>query len=142
MKRKAILLFFAVGLTIAVADGASSQLIKKNVKRLRPCRTEALAVNLLVPCGGGYSFTSSHATNHFAIALLLIMVFGKRFRQIKWPLLLWAASIAYGQVYVGVHYPIDVIAGGLLGSLIGVGVAYLYYTAEGRIFSSTNNEIA
>ncbi len=141
MKKRVILVLLAAGLTIAVADTVSSQLIKKNVERLRPCRTEGLEVNLLVPCGGGYSFTSSHATNHFAIALLLIMIFAKRYPRIKWPLLLWAASIAYGQVYVGVHYPFDVLTGALVGSLIGISIAYLYRRADQYFFPSISNEI-
>ncbi len=141
MKKRVVLVLLAAGLTIAIADTVSSQLIKKNVERLRPCRTEGLAVNLLVPCGGGYSFTSSHATNHFAIALLLIMIFAKRYPQVKW-LLLWAATIAYGQVYVGVHYPFDVLTGALVGSLIGIGIAYSYRWADHYFFPSTSNEIA
>ncbi len=119
--KKGWVLLLALVATIGLADIVSSHLVKKNVQRQRPCQHEELQqrVYLLIPCGGGYSFTSSHATNHFAIAGFLILTLGKRFRQIRWPLLLWAASIAYGQVYVGVHYPSDVIAGALLGLLIG-----------------------
>jgi len=110
-------------LCFAAADFSSSQILKKQVQRLRPCNDPALAaqVQLRVPCGSGYSFTSSHAANHFAVALFLIGVFGDLNRWIRPSLLLWAGSIALSQVYVGVHYPGDVLCGGLLGSLIGWG---------------------
>jgi len=87
-------------------------------------------VRLLVHCGRAYSFTSSHAANHFAIAVFISLTLGLLYSWIKWPLLLWAGSIAYGQVYVGVHYPLDVIVGSLVGIIIGYLVAKLYLSAE------------
>lgn len=118
----------ALGLTVGIADGTSSHLIKKNVKRVRPCNdTEMQAdVNLLVGCGKGYSFTSSHAANHFAMATFIALTLGLLFPWLRWPFWLWAGSIAFGQVYVGVHYPLDVLAGSLLGILIGLAVALFY----------------
>ncbi len=123
-------------LCFAVADFTSSSILKKQVQRLRPCNDPALAaqVQLRVPCGSGYSFTSSHAANHFAVALFLIGVFGHLNRWIRPILLLWAGSIALSQVYVGVHYPGDVLGGGLLGSLIGWGGARLMQPLDGQFF--------
>ncbi|RZL15228.1 MAG: phosphatase PAP2 family protein, partial [Pedobacter sp.] len=72
-----------------------------------------------VPCGSGYSFPSAHATNHFGIAVFLILVFYKKWKPILPLGLLWAFSIAFAQVYVGVHYPVDIICGSLLGTLLG-----------------------
>lgn len=125
---KALYFILAAALTVAIGDPVSSRLIKKNVKRERPCREASLSreVKLLVHCGGGYSFTSSHATNHFAIGVFLFLTIGRLFRSWRWLLLLWAASIAFGQVYVGVHYPLDVLVGALIGSLIGWLVFLLY----------------
>lgn len=120
-KRGLVLVLFAIA-TVGAADMASSKLVKPIVQRVRPCNDVGLQfeVRELVHCGGGYSFTSSHATNHFALATFLYLVLGAlRKKWIRWALLAWAASIAYGQVYVGVHYPLDVIAGAILGSLIG-----------------------
>ena len=125
---KALYFGLAIGLTVGIADTLSSQVIKKNVERLRPCNDPELKaeVQLLVRCGGGYSFTSSHATNHFAIAFFIAFTLGRLYRSIRWPLYFWAGSIALGQVYVGVHYPLDILIGGLIGALIGYTVAYWY----------------
>ena len=126
--KKGFILFAFAILTIGIADTLSSKVIKKTVQRIRPCNDPAMAnfVDLKVKCGGGYSFTSSHATNHFALAIFLIFTLGKRFRWIKWVLLTWATTIAYGQIYVGVHYPLDVISGAILGILVGTLVATFY----------------
>ncbi len=119
--QKAWFIIFGLLVTIGVADFTSSQIIKKSIKRVRPCKEAQLQDNLhlLVRCGSGYSFTSSHATNHFAIAGFISLIFVGHFRWLHLLIWMWAASIAYGQVYVGVHYPMDVIAGAILGGLIG-----------------------
>ena len=113
-------------LTVGVADSTSSHLIKKQFQRIRPCNQEGFkeTAHLLVPCGSGYSFTSSHATNHFAIAFFLILTIGMRWRWLRFPLFFWALSIALAQVYVGVHYPFDVLVGGMLGTFIGCVSVY------------------
>lgn len=118
-----LLVLFAVGL----ADTVSSKLLKYTVKRLRPCHTEVVQdnIDLLVPCGGLYSFTSSHAANHFAIAFFIFFTLGRVFRWVKWPVLIWAFAISFAQVYVGVHYPLDIVGGCLLG--LGIGGALAWY---------------
>ncbi|MEZ4983676.1 MAG: phosphatase PAP2 family protein [Saprospiraceae bacterium] len=83
-------------------------------------------VRQLIPCGGGYSFTSSHATNHFAVAFFLFLTWGRLWKRWRWLLLLWAATIALGQVYVGVHYPLDITVGALLGMTLAWGISILY----------------
>jgi membrane-associated phospholipid phosphatase len=108
--------------TVILTDFVSSKIIKENIIRLRPCNDPAIAdwVKVLV----GYrpqssSFTSSHATNHFGIAMFLYLTLKPYWG--KWPLLffVWAFSICFAQVYVGVHYPLDVTCGALIGILIG-----------------------
>jgi membrane-associated phospholipid phosphatase len=113
-------------LVVALADSISSELIKKNVRRLRPCNDPALVVRERVSCGSGFSFTSSHAANHFGAALFLIALYGRRFPWIRPALLGWATAIALAQVYVGLHYPGDVLCGGLLGAGIGWGVGTVW----------------
>jgi len=112
---------FAV-MTVILCDFVSSKIIKENIFRLRPCNEPNIAawVHVLV----GYrpqssSFTSSHAANHFGMAMFIFYTLRTRFK--KWPVLFffWAFSISFAQVYVGVHYPIDILSGGLIGILIG-----------------------
>jgi membrane-associated phospholipid phosphatase len=121
-KKRGFLLLAALALTVGFADFMSSALIKKNVQRLRPCNDSELIGQVILridSCGGGYSFPSSHAANHFAAATFLALFFGKKPRWVRPALFSWAASIALMQVYVGVHYPFDIFCGALLGLLIG-----------------------
>ena len=123
--KKGLYFALAFALTVGMADATSSHLLKKTVRRLRPCQVleQPDDMHLLVRCGSGYSFPSSHAANHFAMAVFLGLAFGKRWRWVKWASLFWATSIAFSQVYVGVHFPVDVAAGALLGS----GVGYVFF---------------
>ncbi len=129
---RVIYFMLAVALTVTVADTVSSKVIKPAVERLRPCNDPEVkpAVELRIRCGPGFSFPSSHATNHFAVAAFFFVTLGGMYRIMRWPIFLWAATIAYGQVYVGVHYPLDVLTGGLLGLLIGWAVAAAYRRFE------------
>jgi len=124
-----IVILFSV-ITITMSDTLSSKVIKKSIERVRPCNSSNLKIiadlELRVKCGGGYSFTSSHATNHFALAIFLMLVFGKKYKWVRSVLIFWAASIAYGQVYVGVHFPSDVFAGAIVGSIVGWICFYFY----------------
>lgn len=117
-KRKGWVMLLGLALAVGLSDFTSSTLIKKKVQRLRPCNNIEMATNmhLRAPCGGGYSFTSSHAANHFAVAVFLIGLFGAFKPWLKPLALTWAGLIAFSQVYVGVHYPGDVLCGALLGS--------------------------
>lgn len=127
LQRKTWIILLGLVLTVAITDTFSSQLLKKNIKRPRPCHLPITEqpVHLLIPCGSGYSFTSSHATNHFGVAAFLFITIGTLLGRYRWALIVWAASIAYAQVYVGVHYPLDVLAGALLGSIVGRTTARL-----------------
>lgn len=127
-RKQGVYFLLALGLTAGMSDVVSSRIVKPAVQRARPCNNPALRddVHLLVHCGSGYSFTSSHAANHFAVAAFLFFTLGtlrRRGRGLWW---LWAASIAYAQVYVGVHYPADILAGALLGAAIGYLNSRLY----------------
>lgn len=123
--------------TVGFTDTLSSKVIKKSVQRLRPCHVEEVATNLdlLIPCGGKYSFTSSHAANHFGIAFFFIFTLGAVVRKWRWLALLWAGAICFAQVYVGVHYPLDILGGALLGLLIG-GVVAWYFNGRWKLAAS------
>ena len=111
-----------------VSDAVSSHIIKKSVKRVRPCNDLVFKneVNIRVRCGSGFSFTSSHATNHFAMAFFWIVLFRRKWKHTTWLAITWAFMISVSQIYVGVHYPFDILCGALLGIAIGMGMGYLF----------------
>jgi undecaprenyl-diphosphatase len=124
-KRKGLWIVLCLLVTVGISDFTSSSILKPLVKRDRPCQNEHInaSVRTLINCGSGKSFTSSHATNHFSIAIFLAILFGKKRRWIWILAIFWAGIISYAQVYVGVHYPLDVLCGGMLGSFIGISMA-------------------
>jgi undecaprenyl-diphosphatase len=131
-KKGWVWLLFAF-ITLLLTDQFSSSIIKNWVQRPRPCADPLLygQVRLLLDhCSGGYSFTSSHATNHFGVATFLFVTLGRYFGNWKYLLFIWAALICYAQVYVGVHYPLDVVFGALLGFLIGHFVCWAYQKSD------------
>ncbi len=124
----ALIFILSLAITVGTADITSSRLIKKNVERLRPCNDPDVkeAVSLRARCGRGFSFTSSHAANHFALVFFFIYTMGRLFKKLRWPLVIWASLISFAQIYVGVHYPLDVLFGALLGAAIGMIIALAY----------------
>lgn len=111
-----------VGLMILFTDQISKFYKDILIQRPRPCNNEAILPYMRLVkeyCGGQFGFFSGHATNHFAVAVLVGLIF----RQTKWVLpvlLIWAAMIAYSRVYIGVHYPLDIMSGTLIGVLFGI----------------------
>jgi membrane-associated phospholipid phosphatase len=120
---------FAVA-TAGLTDFVSSDLIKENIFRLRPCHDPEFARLLVGYCPMSSGFTSSHATNHFGLAAFFYVTL--REIPLFWRKMFfaWAGIIVFAQVYVGVHYPLDVICGGLVGIVFG----YLNAKAFNRIF--------
>ena len=135
-KRKFLIILIFIILAATLAD-QSSVIVKNIFHRLRPCHEPSLlAIVHLVngECGGIYGFVSSHATNSFDVALLSLSFIKKRWYSIS--ILLWAGIISYSRVYLGVHYPGDVIFGALLGSFIGWGIYNLYVLTDDNILKS------
>jgi membrane-associated phospholipid phosphatase len=131
-KKKGLYIIGGLLLTFALGDTISAKLIKPFVYRLRPCNDPSLADLMIsrVGCGSGYSFPSAHATNHFGIAVFLIVLFYPKWKPILPLALFWAFAVAFAQVYVGVHYPIDTLAGAGLGTLIGLLLGKLYHKIQ------------
>lgn len=119
-KRGRIVAFLIIPILI-LADQTSSSLLKHTFDRLRPCK--ALDnIRLLIPCGSGYSFPSSHATN-ISAAFTLFIYYYRRYTVIWITIIL---LIGFSRIYVGVHYPSDVLGGFILGATISALLLFLF----------------
>jgi undecaprenyl-diphosphatase len=124
-------------LTIPVlfaADKLSSEVIKELVSRPRPCHAiDGVVVveglRLLVDCGPGKSFPSSHAVNNFAVAT----VFARYFPGATIPLYCWAGLVALSRVAVGVHFPSDAVGGAVVGTLVALALCAVWETGKARL---------
>jgi membrane-associated phospholipid phosphatase len=124
-------LWWVIGMvcTLALTDLTGNYAFKKVFERLRPCQDTDLGFQvrlLLNTCSYGYSFISNHAANHFGLATFFFITLRPWLKSTAWIAFVWAGLIAYAQVYVGVHYPLDVLAGSAVGLIWGyfMGTAF------------------
>lgn len=125
--------------TVSLCDMTSSNLFKEVFQRLRPCRDPDFLYNVRLVvdrCGGNFSFTSNHAANHFGMATFIMVTLRSYFKRWVWFAYLWAALIGYAQVYVGVHYPLDILG----GAVIGVGYGWMLGIFFNKRFGFANFE--
>ncbi|WP_299395214.1 phosphatase PAP2 family protein [uncultured Gelidibacter sp.] len=111
----------AVALMILVTDQVTN-LFKYGFHRLRPCHLAELIDGMRLvksSCGGKYGFFSGHASNTMAAALFIGLTLKKRFKYLLYFLIGWALLMGYSRIYIGVHYPLDVVLGSLFGALLG-----------------------
>jgi len=127
-KKQGVWIIVFLIITVSLTDSISSHFFKPFFNRLRPCSDPEMdgMVRLLLnyaPRNG--SFTSSHAANHFGIAFFLYQSLKTYFAHKLWPFFIWAFFISYAQVYVGVHYPMDILGGAMLGCLVAYFTSFL-----------------
>lgn len=124
-------------INVAVTDQLSSNMFKPFVHRLRPCSDPLImhqARFLLDRCPSSFSFTSSHAANHFGLAMFIFMTLQPLFKKYTFLFFVWAGIISYAQVYVGVHYPLDIVAGTCIGLMIGYISSKIFMKWQGPQF--------
>ncbi len=127
-KRKSIVIILTIILSVTISDQICSSVLKPLIHRFRPCHEPSIQhlVHLVGNCGGQFGFCSSHSANTFALITCLILLFGKQFIEIKY-LYVWAIIVSYSRVYVGVHYPLDVLAGAGIGVLVSLFCYKIYH---------------
>ncbi|MBE0663262.1 MAG: phosphatase PAP2 family protein [Bacteroidales bacterium] len=133
--KKAFIFMVLVALLITISDQVSVHFFKNVFLRLRPCHEPALEgmVYTLGRCGGKYGFISSHASNSFAIAVFMALLLWNKVRTVAIIMLIWAAMVSYSRVYLGVHYPGDVLVGGMVGALEALLVYGLWRIIKQRL---------
>ncbi len=134
--KEALCILLGIGLCVLLADQISSSLIKPWVARFRPTHDPEIMfmVRHITGSGGLYGFVSSHAANTFAVATFLSLVF--RHMPTTVSLLVWASIVGYSRIYLGVHFPLDVLFGALLGVVIGVLIYALLHFISLKLNSS------
>ena len=122
--RKTLVVLIAVALLILVTDQLAN-FFKYGVQRLRPCydpQVNDIMRLVKSSCGGKFGYFSAHAANSFAIALFFTTLLRSKFKYMGFLLFFWATVVAYSRIYIGVHFPLDVIT----GMLIGLGMGWLF----------------
>jgi membrane-associated phospholipid phosphatase len=133
-KKQGIVIIVFIALSAGFADSTCNLIIKPLVHRVRPCRDPITAKTTieLTGCGMGYSFPSIHAADHFAVAIIMVLLFYRKWRWIWFWGILWAGLISFSRIYVGVHFPIDVFCGAIYGALVGWLFAWLFKKLQPR----------
>ncbi len=122
---------------LLISDKVNSEILKEIFDRPRPCHEigghpVVAEVRLLVHCGPGNSFPSSHAVNNFAVAFL----FAAYYSRFRWAFFTWAALVALSRPSVGVHYPSDILGGAIVGMAIACMVIWIWRHLESRFLSA------
>jgi undecaprenyl-diphosphatase len=128
LKWKSIYAIVAILITVIGADQFTSRFMKSYFERLRPCHEESLQplIHMVSGCGGQFGFVSSHAANTFGLAMICWLLFRHRYPWLGL-IFIWAIPVSYSRIYLGVHYPLDIVIGAFVGMLIAWFI-YLLYT--------------
>ncbi len=120
-KKKTLLLVFIAVAMVAFTDQITN-LFKYGFERFRPCHNESIVDAMRIVkegCGGRFGFFSGHASNSMAVAVFVGLLLINKYKRLIFLLLVWAIAMAYSRIYIGVHYPLDVVCGMAFGALSG-----------------------
>lgn len=139
-KWNTILILLFTGLMILCTDQLSN-IVKEGVHRFRPSQQPGLMVHLVDAYKGGmYGFFSAHAINTSSVVVFLMMILGRKYFYVYVPAILWSVFISYTRIYLGVHYPGDIIvgwiAGSLAGFLFGKGAVLIYKSIDQSVINN------
>ena len=124
------LLFVVIGVVVLItcSDQLSSHVFKPVFHRFRPCHDPLIQDLVHLPnghCGGQYGFISSHACNTFALASFITLIMKRFYKKIGLLMFIWAALVSYSRIYMGVHFPGDVLCGAAVGMILGFGIGHI-----------------
>jgi len=134
-----IITLLFIGIVILLCDQISTEVFKHGIKRFRPTHDPVIGgiVDIVGNYRGGkYGFVSSHAANVFGLAVFTSMLFKTKYYN--YFIFSWAILVSYSRIYLGVHYPYDIIGGALVGGLIGWSVFKLYVKTQNLTFENLN----
>ena len=132
-------LLFVIAIMITITDQGAN-FFKDSFQRLRPCYNESIIDSLRLVkenCGGKYGFFSAHASNSFSLAIFFGLLFINRIRYIIMITVVYASLISYSRIYLGVHYPIDIIFGSFFGIFVGFIMYSFVYLKFLKFFDKT-----
>ena len=140
---KGLWVLLGVIVVITLSDQISASVFKPIFHRLRPCYDPLIEDLVYTPKGkpgGHYGFISSHAANTFALASFIYMTMKKHYSKIGWIMFPWAILVSYSRIYMGVHFPGDIICGAIVGMILGFGIGYLVDFVTNKRDSSLRSE--
>jgi len=125
---KSLLLLILVIVALITFTDQVTNLFKDGFERLRPCREESVKefMRFIAPRCGKYGFFSGHSSNTMAVAVFAGLLLKPHYKKLIFILLFWSAIVAYSRIYVGVHYPLDIICGMVFGAFSG----FIFYKLQ------------
>lgn len=131
-----LMLVLVIAAMITFTDQVTN-LFKDGFQRARPCRSKDIEelVRFVAPRCGKYGFFSGHSSNSMAAAVFAGLLFRKHYKNLIFILLFWSVIVAYSRIYVGVHYPLDIVCGLAFGAISGLGFYKLQLYLRSRFIS-------